>query len=110
MSVSSRERFRRFLRDYQQRRLDHLEDGGEDRPPADAKPPDRGKRREYLREYVRWLRPHRYALGAVFLFALLTAGLQLIEPLFMRFIIDRVLLNTALDSASRLTRLHLTGI
>jgi ATP-binding cassette subfamily B protein/subfamily B ATP-binding cassette protein MsbA len=33
----------------------------------------------------------------------------MVEPLFMRFIIDRVLLNAALDSASRLTRLHLAG-
>ena len=33
----------------------------------------------------------------------------MIEPLFMRFIIDRVLLNTELDPASRLTRLHLAG-
>jgi ATP-binding cassette subfamily B protein len=69
----------------------------------------RGKRREYLREYLRWLWPHRYAVGAVFLFALLTAGLQMIEPLFMRFIIDRVLLNTALDTASRLVRLNAAG-
>jgi ATP-binding cassette subfamily B protein/subfamily B ATP-binding cassette protein MsbA len=33
----------------------------------------------------------------------------MIEPLFMRFIIDRVLLNAGLDTASRLTRLHLAG-
>src|SRR5207247_1180912 len=31
------------------------------------------------------------------------------EPLFMRFIIDRVLLNAGLDSSSRLARLHLAG-
>src|SRR5439155_17384207 len=36
-------------------------------------------------------------------------GLQMIEPLFIRFIIDRVLLNTALDIASRLTRLNRAG-
>ncbi|MBI2403634.1 MAG: ABC transporter ATP-binding protein [Gemmatimonadetes bacterium] len=33
----------------------------------------------------------------------------MIEPLFMRFIIDRVLLNTGLDTASRLSRLNLAG-
>src|SRR5437016_2011945 len=33
----------------------------------------------------------------------------MLEPLFMRFIIDRVLLNSALDSASRLDHLHLAG-
>src|SRR5207247_4444976 len=41
--------------------------------------------------------------------ALLAAGLEMIEPLFMRFIIDRVLLNAGLDSALRLARLHLAG-
>ena len=109
MPLSSRERFRRFLRDYRQRRLDHATEGGEE-PAPQTGPPDRSRRREYLREYLRWLRPHRYALGVVFLFALVTAGLQLVEPLFMRFIIDRVLLNPSLDSVSRLTRLHLAGV
>ena len=41
--------------------------------------------------------------------ALIGTGLQMIEPLFMRFIIDRVLLNTALDTATRLNRLNLAG-
>jgi ATP-binding cassette subfamily B protein/subfamily B ATP-binding cassette protein MsbA len=63
----------------------------------------------YLRDYLRWLRPYRYAAGALLGLALLTTGLQMIEPLFMRFIIDRVLLDAGLDTASRLTRLHLAG-
>ena len=62
-----------------------------------------------MREYLRWLRPHRYAVGALFVLALLAAGLELLEPLFMRFIIDKVLLNTGLAPASRLGRLHLAG-
>jgi ATP-binding cassette subfamily B protein/subfamily B ATP-binding cassette protein MsbA len=33
----------------------------------------------------------------------------MVEPLFMRFIIDDVLLNTALDAGTRLTRLNLGG-
>src|SRR5690606_31218534 len=33
----------------------------------------------------------------------------MIEPLFMRFIVDRVLLNDALDAAARLASLHLAG-
>ena len=68
-----------------------------------------GKRREYLREYLRWLWPHRYGVAALFGLALIGTGLQMIEPLFMRFIIDRVLLNTTLDTAARLTRLNLAG-
>ena len=48
-------------------------------------------------------------MGALFGFALLAGGLEMVEPLFMRFIIDRVLLNGELDSASRIVRLNLAG-
>jgi len=58
---------------------------------------------------VRWLRPYRYPLAGVFALALLVAGLEMIEPLFMRHIIDRILLNAGLDPTSRLVRLNLTG-
>ena len=34
----------------------------------------------------------------------------MVEPLFMRFIIDKVLLNSALDTAGRMTWLNLAGI
>ncbi|MEX2271413.1 MAG: ABC transporter ATP-binding protein [Vicinamibacterales bacterium] len=67
------------------------------------------RRREYLRDYLRWLWPHRYAIGFVFLMAIVAAGLQMAEPLFMRFIIDNVLLNQTLDLAGRLDRLHFAG-
>ena len=123
---SSRHRYRQFVDDYQRGQLDDkIEAAGKksDEPapataPAPALPAEKkpfwgiaaGKRREYLREYLRWLWPHRYRVGAVFVLALVAAGLQMIEPLFMRFIIDRVLLNTELDTASRLTRLHLAGV
>ena len=106
---SSRERYRRFLKDYQERRLDDALEAGPDAAASEPRPLRGEKRREYLRDYLRWLWPHRYATAAVFAFALLAAGLQMIEPLFMRFIIDRVLLNTGLDTASRLSRLNLAG-
>jgi ATP-binding cassette subfamily B protein len=106
---SSRQRYLEFVRDYRARRLD-------EKTESDARPlqepaahGSRARRREYMREYVRWLRPHGLAVVAVFLLALVTAGLQMVEPLFMRFIIDRVLLNTALDGAARLQRLNLAG-
>src|SRR5512134_3726441 len=67
------------------------------------------KRREHLRAYVRWLKPHRSSVAVVFGLAVLTAGLQMLEPLFMRFIIDDVLLNTGLDAGSRVARLNLAG-
>ena len=48
-------------------------------------------------------------MAVVFGLALAGAGLQMVEPLFMRFIIDRVLLNADLSSADRIGRLHLAG-
>jgi ATP-binding cassette, subfamily B, bacterial len=120
---SSRQRYKHFVRDYRDRRLDdrtdeaggktsidqtrqaEAGDGNGDRPSLFG-----GRRREYLREYLRWLWPHRYRVGTLFGLALVGTGLQMIEPLFMRFIIDRVLLNTALDTATRLNRLNLAGM
>jgi ATP-binding cassette subfamily B protein len=107
---SSRRRYGAFVRDYKARRLDEAADATEKAPgegtPA-AKP--RPGRREYVRAYLRWLRPHRRSLVAVLLLALVVAGMEMIDPLFMRFIVDRVLLNTELDTAARLSRLHLAG-
>src|SRR5947199_10710418 len=100
---SSRQRYRAFVQDYTQRRLD-------DEAAGASQPLDRGKRRAYVREYLRWLRPYRSAAIALLALALLTTGLQMIEPLFMRFIIDRVLLKSGLDTASRLAPLQLAGV
>src|SRR6478609_4315827 len=105
---SSRRRYLQFVDDYRQQKLDARDDpkaAGD--AGASAKPGAR--RREYLKDYLRWLWPHRYATAMVFLFALIAAGLQMVEPLFMRFIIDKVLLATQLDTAQRIARLQLAG-
>ena len=114
---SSRQRFRGFVQDYRQRRLDEIADEhqhGKRTPepataadaeaaPSEPKSWREGKRRQYLREYLRWLWPHRYTIGFVFLLAATRAALEMIEPLFMRYIVDSVLLNQALDAAARLS-------
>src|SRR5919108_3006552 len=82
VNASSRHRYRAFVLDYKRRRLDDAA------YPADAARAARGERRAYLHEYLRWLRPYRNAAAALLVLALLTTGLQMIEPLFMRFIID----------------------
>jgi len=103
---SSRKRYQEFVEDYKHQRLDAIdEDGGPSNVPA-----PKGGRRAYLRDYLRWLKPHRYPLGAVFLLALVVAGLQMIEPLFIRFIVDHIILNKDLDGHARLTRLNMTGL
>jgi ATP-binding cassette subfamily B protein/subfamily B ATP-binding cassette protein MsbA len=119
---SSRQRYQEFVRDYRQQRLDDvahadkgaLSDGAAKREPTEAPAPRkdlarRARRRRYVGEYLRWLRPHRFAFAGVFALALMVAALQMIEPLFMRYIIDRVLLNAELDATSRLARLNLAG-
>ena len=103
---SSRKRYQEFVEDYKRRRLDATDEDGRALPAQPAKQ----ARRAYLREYLKWLRPHRFELGAVFVLALVVAGLQMVEPLFMRFIVDHVILNRNLDIGSRLTRLNLTGL
>jgi ATP-binding cassette, subfamily B, bacterial len=107
---SSRKRYQEFVEDYKHRRLDAVAD--QDGGPPTRQPPasNPGARRAYLREYLRWLRPHRYELGAVFALSLLVAALQMIEPLFMRFIVDHIILNRTLDLGARLTRLNLIGL
>src|SRR5262245_37417431 len=104
---SSQKRYRLFVEDYRHSRLD------DDAPPKDAPkekvkklPP---KRRQYLREYLHWLKPHGVAVGIVFVLALANAGMSMVEPLFMRHIIDRVLLNNQLDTPSRISRLNVIG-
>lgn len=67
-----------------------------------------GKRGDYLRDYLRWLAPHRKRLMAVCVLALLSAGAQSVEPLFMRYIVDRVLLAN-LPLPDKFFRLNAAG-
>ncbi|HTL28848.1 MAG TPA: ABC transporter ATP-binding protein [Tepidisphaeraceae bacterium] len=114
---SSRKRYHGFVEDYKEQRLSDQVDGEPEKQGDSAKAgengsgsrPERAKRRQYLREYFRWLWPHRYAVAVFFVFALVAAGLQMVEPLFMRFIIDRVLLNNTLDTATRMSHLQIAG-
>ena len=111
---SSKQRYRGFVEHYKQRRLDEAIEAAAGHAPnagAGATAEElRAKRRKYFRAYFKWLKPHRYAVAGLFLFAATVAGLEMIEPLFMRYIVDRVLLNTGLDTASRFTRLNLAGV
>jgi len=117
---TSRGRYHGFRKAYRARKLDEHTDSLAKKPqqaPADPDAPDdspeakakhKVKRREYLREYARWLWPYRFAIATMFLLAITRAALEMIEPLFMRYIVDDIL-NTTLDTAAKLSRLQVTG-
>jgi len=118
---SSRRAYRQFVEDYKNQRLDKdhkkPDSASAETPPdgADAAPAAEGhakkpkSRRASLREYIRWLKPHRGAIAFVFILALGKAALELVEPQFMKFMIDSVLLNQTLDTASRMRWLNMAG-
>jgi ATP-binding cassette, subfamily B, bacterial len=112
MPRTSRHRFRAFAEAYRQRRLDDDSQGevakaGETKGVKGWLRP--GRRRTYLRSYFAWLKPHRYAVAGVFGLAVITAGLQMVEPLFMRFIVDKVLLEQTLTNVQRIRLLNIAG-
>ncbi|HXS82444.1 MAG TPA: ABC transporter ATP-binding protein [Methylomirabilota bacterium] len=124
-SQSSRRRHRKFVADYRAKLLDAVLER-EERPnassadgdgaaPAEAhdsaaaKAARSARRRRHLREYFQWLKPHRAAVVAFIALAMARACLEMIEPLFMRFIVDKVLLNQVLDAAKKFSSLTLTG-
>jgi ATP-binding cassette subfamily B protein/subfamily B ATP-binding cassette protein MsbA len=107
---SSRRRYQAFVDAYRAKRLDDPSDPSPAAPdpPADA-PHTRPPRRATLREYLRWLRPHRWSVAGFVGLALAVAGLQMVEPLFMRHIVDQVLLAPGLSRPARVARLNAAG-
>ncbi len=101
---SSRQHYDVFRKHYREGTLDDVTPGA---TPAKAAPG--AKRRDYLKDYLRWLWPERWAVVVIFSLAILTAGLEMIEPLFMRFITDRVLLDSTAATPDRLRLLNLAG-
>lgn len=112
--TSSKARYREFVKRYAQRTLGETEGtagAASDTQPVRKSWRDRllgGRRGDYLRDYLRWLAPHKKRLAAVCALALLSAGAQSVEPLFMRYIVDRVLLADT-PVADRVWRLNAAG-
>ncbi|TWT36665.1 putative multidrug export ATP-binding/permease protein [Posidoniimonas corsicana] len=73
------------------------------------KPKDKAQRRKYLGMYLRWLSPYRNTVVALGSLALVIAVLDMAQPLFMRHIIDEVLLNESMTTGQRLSHLHVVG-
>ncbi|HEY6564265.1 MAG TPA: ABC transporter ATP-binding protein [Pirellulaceae bacterium] len=67
-------------------------------------------RRRYLTHYVSWLWPYRWSVAAIVVTSLLVAGTEMVQPLFVRHIIDKILIAGDQDSAERWASLHRVGI
>ena len=110
---SSRERFTEFLKKF--RRGDYAGLGGKEtegesgRRSKKLDPERREKRRDYLRQYSRELWPHWKMVATLLVLSLIVAGLDLIQPLFLRHIIDSILLVDG-STQSKLTALHTVGL
>ncbi len=107
LAKSSRRRYETFRTLFKNRDLDSLASSENEK--EKQKRPDKPARRRYLRDYMHWLRPHLRPLIALFATAVLVAGLDMAHPLFMRYIIDDVLLPEPASAESRLTHLNLAG-
>src|SRR5580658_6024979 len=63
--------------------------------PAGALPYLKGSRGKYFRDYAQWLAPYRVKLSVIFILALVVAALELIPPLAIKMVIDKVLTPAA---------------
>src|SRR6266404_2293121 len=104
---TSRKRYESFLQAYRERRTEDLSAGADGR--EKPKPSARAERRRYLANYVSWLRPHITGVVVLLLLAALGAGLDMLPPLFLRYVVDHVLLVRDVPDARRLGLLHLVG-
>jgi ATP-binding cassette subfamily B protein len=105
---SSRAQHKMFVAAFRSNELDSEGPGGASTQISQAR--SARTRLSQLREYLRWLAPHRAGAGIVIVLALGVAGMEMVQPLFLRHIVDRVLLNPALDGASRFRALNLAGV
>ncbi len=67
------------------------------------------KRKKYLRLYLKELWPHWPAAALLVILSLSIAGLELVQPLFFRYIIDQILLNDSIETGQRFFSLKWVG-
>jgi ATP-binding cassette subfamily B protein len=104
---TSRQRYAAFRRAYQEGRTDEL---AVSQSRNKLPPPSKEHRREHLFQYLGWLRPHLPAVAIVLVLAAMNAGLETLPPLFMRYVVDHVLLAQDLAAEARLNSLHMVGL
>lgn len=109
-SKTSKERFADFRVNYRKGESKD-EDTSNKKPekkPKKLTAEQKQKRRGYLRLYIRKLWPHWKLVTFLIVLALVVSGLELVQPLFARHIIDNILL-TELSTADKIRNLHFVG-
>ena len=102
---SSRLRYELFRQAFKEGRADELADDEYENPERADKP----ARRRFLKDYAKSLWPYRGAALVIILLSLCIATLELIQPLFMRHIVDEILLNSDLSTNAKVWQLNITG-
>jgi ATP-binding cassette subfamily B protein len=108
-SKTSRDRFANFRQKFKSGTLGR--GGGKEDAKESAKerkPADKKRQRTYLRLYVKQLWPHWKMVLLLAMLAVAVAALELIQPLFARYIIDEVLLGDS-TPGDKIAALHIVG-
>jgi len=104
VAQASRQRFGDYRRSPE---VPRARDGSE-LPPSLGTAPGQG-RWQPLREYTRWLRPHRRGISLVFLLATVGALLALVPPYATKWVVDHILVDETATLSQRFLRLNLLG-
>lgn len=110
--LSSRRRFRKFQDAYHAGRIRELvtDDAlAKEHKGEFARTGDRSERKQYLRMYLKWLLPYWKTVTALVVLALCAAGLEMVQPLFLRYLIDNVFNAGGLSAEQRITLLNIAG-
>lgn len=104
---TSRTRYENFRIAYKEGRTDDLAVTEPRDKPADS---PKGQVRRHLMQYLGWLRPHLFPVVVVLVLAAIGALLETLPPLFMRYVVDHILLARDLAASQRLKTLHFIGL
>lgn len=104
---SSKNRFAEFLGKYKRRELGKDKDADDKNPKDDSD--SKSKQRSYVKLYARKLRSHWPLVSLLVMLAIVVSVLEIIQPLFARYIFDDVLLAD-ISAEQKIQDLHLVGV
>lgn len=108
---TSKSRFAQFLAKFKRGELKSEFEDDKQEKKSDAKLTSEQKatRRSYLRLYIRRLWPHWRMVSVLAVLAVLVSVLEIIQPLFARYIFDDVLLASGLKPDEKIWHLNYVG-